>query len=486
MNILKIDLSEKHEISPYLYMQFMEPLGVADTSVDAAWDFIENDWYPIVLDEVRRLSPTMVRFGGCFASYYHWKEAVGPQKDRVPMLNHCWGGKYFNQVGTYEFLDFCRRVNAEPLLVANMESEGLRMWQYPKNDTVRKGTAAEAAEWVAYCNDPDHALRHSHGVEMPYGVKYWQVGNETSYKTVGQYGFDAEGCYEATSRFAEAMRKADDSISIIGWGDKRNGEKADPDQTAWCRRMSEVDGIDMLAFHHHFGSGLPDSPLVGTDYRKDIDETWRHLMNAHKSLDAHISLMRSACGKKRLAMTEGHFILPGRNRNEVLSSWGAGVAYARCHNVLMRHSDVLDIATLADFLGNVWQCNALMVPTPMRENSRCYLQPVGEVMRLFGAHQGKKALGVSDCGAVDAVASRTGNKIYLHLANTSMTGTETLKLDLGGTEIKSAVMHYIAADPEVEITPVNIGCFEEKCATVENGMVILPKAAVAAVEIIVG
>ena len=182
-------------------------------------------------------------------------------------------------------------------------------------------------------------------------------------------------------------------------------------------------------------------------------------------------------------MTEGHFILKGRNRNEVLSSWGAGVAYARCHNVIMRHSDVLDIATLADFLGNVWQCNALMVPTPMRENSKCYLQPVGEVMRLFGAHQGKMALDVSGGGVVDAVASKTGDKLFLHLANTSMTSAETLQLDLGGRAIKEATIYYIAADPALEITPVNIGCFEEKCEPIENGTVTLPKAAVAAVEI---
>ena len=68
MSKIKVSNKIKHTISPYLYMQFMEPLGVADTSVDAAWDFIENDWYPIVVDKVKELAPTMIRFGGCFAS----------------------------------------------------------------------------------------------------------------------------------------------------------------------------------------------------------------------------------------------------------------------------------------------------------------------------------------------------------------------------------------------------------------------------------
>ena len=32
------------DLSPYLYMQFMEPLGTADGSVAAAWDYHANQW----------------------------------------------------------------------------------------------------------------------------------------------------------------------------------------------------------------------------------------------------------------------------------------------------------------------------------------------------------------------------------------------------------------------------------------------------------
>ena len=116
MITLNIFPKEKHLISPYLYMQFMEPLGVCDTSVDAAWDFVEERWHEPLIEKVRELAPTMVRFGGCFASYYHWKEAVGRYCDRVPMINYCWGGIHANHVGTHEVIDFCRRVDAEQKL----------------------------------------------------------------------------------------------------------------------------------------------------------------------------------------------------------------------------------------------------------------------------------------------------------------------------------------------------------------------------------
>ena len=482
MIVLQIHSEKKHRISPYLYMQFMEPLGVADSSVDAAWDFVENEWFPEVLDKVRELAPTMVRFGGCFASYYHWKEAVG--KQRIPMVNYAWSGIYHNLVGTHEFLDFCRKVNAEPLIVANMESEGLDFWQHPKNGTVRMGTAEEAAEWVDYCNNPHNALRIANGAEQPFGVKYWQVGNETSYRTLGfrntqrHYGFTADQCYETTQRFAAAMRDKDPSIRLIGWGDNKTAH----DKANWCKKMSEADGIDLIAFHHHFGSGLENSPLNGTEYRDNTECTWIHLMHAHKSLDAHISMLRAECGSKRLAMTEGHFALPGRNRNEVLSSWGAGVAYARCLNTIMRHSDVLEIATMADFFGNVWQVNALMLPTPIR-SGKPYLQPVGAVMALFGKYQGQYALDISCRGAVDAVASATDHRIYLHLANTDMKRSQEIELDLGGAAVASAEMHYIAEHPATEITPVNTDVFAVKDTVIEGNRILLPPAAVAAVVI---
>ena len=38
-NKIIISPGKKHRISPYLYMQFMEPLGVFDGSMDAGWDF---------------------------------------------------------------------------------------------------------------------------------------------------------------------------------------------------------------------------------------------------------------------------------------------------------------------------------------------------------------------------------------------------------------------------------------------------------------
>ncbi|MBO4297177.1 MAG: alpha-L-arabinofuranosidase [Clostridia bacterium] len=463
----------KWKISPYLNMQFMEPLSATDSSVDAGWDYLRGCWREDLIETVRSLAPGMVRWGGCFASYYHWREAVGSLSERKAMLNLCWDGIYSNAVGTREVVDFCRLVGAEPLMVLNMESDGRMKWAYPRPGENRFGTAEEAAAWIRYCNDPDDALRNSHDPRGPYNVRWWQIGNETSYDPNG-YALD-QAC-ETTRRFAQAARQADPGVRLIAWGD-----------SGWAEKMSEATGdmVSHIAFHCHYGSALPRSPLSDAEYRRDPARTWEHLMTAPAILDAKIQEMRSQVQPfgKRLAMTEGHFALRGRNRCDVLSSWMAGAAYARNHNVILRHSDILDIATMADFFGNRWQVNAILIPTP-HGVSGPYLQPVGHVMRLFGAYCGDFIADLKNESPADAVASVKGRKAFLHLVNPSMDAALPLEIELDGGAIRRMTIHEIAPeDPALEITPQNPDCFDAATREAENHRYRLPPAAVSVLEI---
>src|SRR5882672_5890583 len=130
-NPLQVDPTPLFELSPYLYMQFMEPLGATDGSVEAAWDHLRDDWRDDVVAVTRELGPTMMRWGGIFADSYRWWEGVGPRETRPSMINLLWGGVESNQVGTGEFVDFCRRVGADPLVLVNFESDGRRTRSSP-------------------------------------------------------------------------------------------------------------------------------------------------------------------------------------------------------------------------------------------------------------------------------------------------------------------------------------------------------------------
>ena len=484
--MIKIDPAPRFSLSPYLHMQFAEPLGTADTSVDAAWDYLNDRWQPCAIEILKKLAPPMIRWGGCFASYYHWREAVGPRSERKPMYNLCWDGIYPNQVGTAEFVELCRTLNAEPLMCVNMESDGRRTWAYPKPGEDRLGTAQEAAEWVAYCNDPDHPLRRSHGAKDPYNIRYWQIGNETSfpYTTAGVNpqkvcdGFNVQQTIDATCRFAKAMRQADPDLKLIAWGDSN-----------WAPEICENCGdlVDLIAFHYHYV--YPDTgengPIHGVEYRKDFDKTWECLMNTHNSVAETIANIRQQVAPygKRLAMTEGHYQIDGRNRGDVLASWATGVAYARILNLIARNGDVLDIATCADFFGNRWQVNAVILPTPAW-SGKAYLMPVGEVMSLFSHHTGESAIGVncSDSSA-DITASRTEDRIYLHIANTDKDHALSLPISVENYRIDEAVAWEINADPQQEITQCTPDIFQPQKRIIDPEKYTLSPAAVAAVEL---
>jgi hypothetical protein len=452
---LRVDLQPKYELSPYLFMQFMEPLGVTDSSVEAAWDHQRDAWRRDVVEATRELEPTMLRWGGIFTDFYRWREGVGPRDERRPMINAMWGGIESNQIGTAEFVDFARRVHAEPLMCVNFESDGRPQYKTVKGQD-RSGDAKEAADWVAYCNDPDNAERRGHGIRDPLTIRYWQLGNETSYDN---RGFDRKTAVAKTIEFAKAMRAVDPEIQIIAWGD-----------SGWGRGMVDEAGeyVDMLAFHHMFNPDSRDQPVLqGELYRRDPGATWRQLMDAWKMHDRKIRDVRDSLDGRKipLAMTECHFAIPGRDRCDVMSTWATGVAYGRMLNSHERHGDVLKIATAADFCGTRWQVNAVMIPVP---RGTAYLMPVARVMKLYRHHIGSHALEVSACP--DGLDRTDG---------------ASAELSLPGASIASAIAHQIVDDPMVEVSELNCDdVMQVREATLpSNGNWSFPAASVSAVEV---
>ena len=469
---IRIDPKPQFDLSPYLYMQFMEPLGATDGSVEAAWDHVRDDWRDDVVETTRRLSPPLMRWGGLFTDYYRWREGVGPRDQRPPMANLQWGGIESNQIGTADFVEFCRRVDADPLMCVNFESDGRERFM-KHGESIRTADADEAAEWVAYCNQPDHPERINHGHKDPLTIKLWQIGNETSY---GRQSFDLETAARKTVEFAKKMRQADSSIKLVGWGD-----------SGWAGRMAEMAGehLQYLAFHHMFNPDDRENPVLrNLEYRKAPDRTWAQLMSAQKIHERKVSRM---CEQAKptglpLAMTECHFTIPGRDRCDVLSSWAAGVAYARLLNVNQRYGHTLKIATAADFCGNRWQVNAVMIPTP-RARGKAFMMPVAKVMSLYRHHCGEEAIEVESApDALDVVASRTDDKVYLHVANTRRKRSVPATLSVAGRKIIGGRIYLIAAEPETEITRFNPDDIKPVSRSISNtNRFLFPAASVSAV-----
>ncbi|MGC1302307.1 MAG: alpha-N-arabinofuranosidase, partial [Caulobacteraceae bacterium] len=62
-----------------------------------------------VVKALRAIRAPVVRWpGGCFADDYHWRDGIGPAKDRPHTVNTNWGNVIEdNSFGTHEFMELC-------------------------------------------------------------------------------------------------------------------------------------------------------------------------------------------------------------------------------------------------------------------------------------------------------------------------------------------------------------------------------------------
>ena len=216
-------------------------------------------WRPDVVEVFKRVNPGVVRFpGGCFASFYDWKEGVGPLSERVPTDSYFWGGQNYNDVGTAEFAMLCKAAGSEMMLCVNVYHPSKRRYdvdfpdgqnkldyEFPKFMSLTEGAKA-AADWVAYCNLPAGShpmadLRVSHGFTEPFGVKFWELDNEVF------RWFEAEDYAWAAVVYSREMKKVDPTIQIglSSYG----GRPGKPGYHADLAKMLKIAGkdIDFLA-----------------------------------------------------------------------------------------------------------------------------------------------------------------------------------------------------------------------------------------------
>jgi hypothetical protein len=156
---------------------------------------------------LKNLPVSVLRYpGGTVADNFHWKTNLLSNNNRFPYEEGDAESDFD------EFMAFCQRVNAEPILVVNTES-----WQIAQD---LDGGAQEAADWVQYCKDKG------------YKVKYWEIGNETYWHpffTAREYG-------QAVKKYAQAMKAVDPTIKISAnghWDVQMVGTKERTNSARW-------------------------------------------------------------------------------------------------------------------------------------------------------------------------------------------------------------------------------------------------------------
>jgi alpha-N-arabinofuranosidase len=175
-----------------------------------------------VIEAIRELKVPVIRWpGGCFVDSYHWRKGVG--EDRQPYEDDRWGVREPNTFGTHEFIELCRRIDAEPYICQNSLA-----------------SIQEMADWVSYCNDTTGEfaeLRAENGHPEPFDVRFWSVGNEK----VGK------GYIDKVRDTAVAMKRVDPTIQVTCSGSHGPSAYVDP-------YLYETAGphLDLLSIHEYW------------------------------------------------------------------------------------------------------------------------------------------------------------------------------------------------------------------------------------------
>ncbi|MCK4597633.1 T9SS type A sorting domain-containing protein [bacterium] len=194
-----------------------QPFGHGDLLLemdDSSWSF-----NPQALDLVSDLSPTILRFIG--ADIYFWEDGIGPHHLR-PSPRH-GQVKYFGfDYGIDEHMALCEQIGAEAFITVNYGS-GI-VGDSLSTAAPLSQRVSRAADWVEYCNAPNDGSNPNGGIDWasrragnghpePYGVKFWELGNEI-------YGFwtpgyvDVETYAQEVPAFCWAMKAVDPDIKI--------------------------------------------------------------------------------------------------------------------------------------------------------------------------------------------------------------------------------------------------------------------------------
>jgi alpha-N-arabinofuranosidase len=372
-----------------------------------------------VFQRIQALEPSFLRWpGGNVAQDYHWIWGVGPRDRRPIWSNLSWKNEPEpGDFGTDEYISLNRRVGAEPTLTVNVEGRG--------------ATAEEAAAWVEYCNGPVTsrygALRAAHGHPEPYGVKYWEIGNEIWGHWVRGHS-DAETYARNYKRYYDAMRAVDPTIRFIAVGDN---------DMKWNRTVLEAVGryIDYLAIHHYYG-------------RRAMSDDLRNLMARPLFYERFYERVAALIAET----------VPGRTVGLAINEWGldlpeslqhampAALYGARLMNVFERSSPLVAMSAVSDLV-NGW-------PGGIIQASRhgIFVTPLYHVNLMYSTHRGAERLHTEvdgptfdsttegrDVPVLDVVASRSADdgKIFLKLVNTDLAQDLNVAVRVRGARVRT-------------------------------------------------
>ncbi|WP_287936369.1 alpha-N-arabinofuranosidase [Duncaniella freteri] len=428
---LRMDqINPEEVIMPEIYGQFAEHLGaciygglwVGPESPIPNTQGYRND----VLQALRDLKVPVMRWpGGCFADEYHWRDGIGPAKDRPTQVNNNWGGTIEdNSFGTNEFFNLCELLGCEPYLSGNVGS----------------GSVEELAQWVEYItaeDGPMARLRKENGREKPWKLKYLGVGNE-SWGCGGN--FTPEYYSDVYRRYQTYCREfSGNKLYKIASG----ASDYDYDWTdiVMKKAHSHMHGISLHYYTVTGWNGSKGSATVFTP--EDYYWTLGKCLEIEPVIEKHAAIMDKYDEKKRIGLLVDEWgtwwdVEPGTNPGHLYqqNTMRDAMVAALSLNVFQRHTDRVKMTNIAQ-VANVLQSMVLT------RGDKMVLTPTYYVFKMYIPHQGATPIpldvttvrkDVRNGRSVDmlqATASRKDGKITVSLSNVDLDKEMEVAIALG-------------------------------------------------------
>jgi alpha-N-arabinofuranosidase len=472
---VKVRAEVLHGIDSRLFGQFMErPSWGGEIGAEAAILPGTHKLRPEAERLIREMRIPVARFpGGTDVDYVDWQDMVdnipGRSPQRPVTVGHT-GNEVTNGFGYDEFLRLAEELGMESIVVLNFR-DGLLGERGPKEG------ARHAARLAAYCNAPLDAqlteelaawprLRARNGHPAPYGVKYFQIGNET-------WAFlkeaDREKYITTLERYIDEIRAVDPGAGIIV-----DGQPADLAAELHARLG---DRIDYFAVHHYQPWRIAQvlrrgKPVAIADLtEEDAWYAWVTLPaidEGGQSVLARGELEQARRLGYPVAMTEwnwnGWWGLPPGAEPPLNSLFAKGLGAAAILHAIIRQGDVVKIANQSMLIGDGWGIHAIYCDrhgaTPP------YMIPSGQVTKLYSLHHGDRRLAIEVAGMpfyeqpyqmagigpaakaayLDLLVTRDDKTVYLHAVNRHFREALPVRLDLtdlGGTPGSGGSLHVI-------------------------------------------
>jgi alpha-N-arabinofuranosidase len=336
--------------------------------------------------------------------------------------------------------------------------------------------ALHAASLVAYCNakvgatlpvgmENWPAVRAKNGFKKPFGIKYFQIGNETWFLT-GKMTQKEHVKY--VKAYVKKMKEVDPSIKII----------VDAISQEHVKKLKAALGkkIDYIVQHNYLPWIITDKNVekngklltVNKLTEKDVWYAWVGIPNTFNSSgESIIDGVAIDVGEKynyKVAITEWNFAgWWEKPENSPLDSYVArGLGAAGFLHAFMRSGDIIKIACQSMTVGKAWGLTAIHVSQEQAFDP--FFLPTGQLLAMYSKYHGNNFLGVKGekiptynqpirmnilkpnkkIALVDALATGNESNIFFHVINRDFSKDIPINIDVSAfNNVSSNGIHRI-------------------------------------------